>query len=61
MAEPNTPVKLSGDTDPRYGELTAAIIETINERGRGLLFVGVLGALRLAEEQVLRGQWDTYA
>lgn len=42
--------------DPRYGALIDAIVDTINERGRDLLFVGVLGALRLVELRVIENQ-----
>lgn len=49
-------VPLFGGDDPRYGELTAAILETVRERGEGLLFLGVLGALRLVEDRLIRDQ-----
>ena len=51
-----TIVPLFGGADPRYGELLAAIIETVRERGKGLLFVGVVGALRLAEARIIQDQ-----
>ncbi len=44
--------------DPRYGALLDAITDTINERGRDLLFVGVLGVLRLAELRLIENQRD---
>lgn len=53
-----TATPLFGDDDPRYGTLTDAILATIYERGRGLLLVGVLGAIRLAEEQIVRENYD---
>lgn len=46
-------ISLFGPNDPRYGELTVAILETIRERGEGLLFLGILGALRMAEDQLI--------
>lgn len=49
---------LFGSNDPRYGELTVAILETIRERGEGLLFVGVLGSLRMVEDQLIQEQKD---
>lgn len=47
------------DGDPRYGALIDAIIDTINGRGKGLLFVGVIGALRLVEMRVIENQRNT--
>lgn len=49
-------VPLFNGIDPRYGELTVALISVIEERGRGLLFVGVLGVLRLVEREVMERQ-----
>lgn len=50
------PVPLFGGEDPRYGELLAAVLEIVRERGKGLLLVGILGTLRLAEDQLIRDQ-----
>lgn len=52
-------VHLFNGADPRYGELLAAIMETIRERENGLLFVGVLGVPRLVEDELIKKQRET--
>lgn len=49
-------VPLFGGADPRYGELLAAILDVITERQRGLVFAGVLGVLRLVEDELILRQ-----
>lgn len=55
-SQPADVVKLFGTSDPRYGALYQAIIDTIEEHNDGLLFVGLLGVLRLIENEVIRYQ-----
>lgn len=52
-------VSLFNGEDPRYGELLGAIMDTIAERQKGLLFAGVLGVLRLVEDQLIKNQRET--
>lgn len=47
-------IPLFGGNDPRCGELIAAILDVIYERGKGLPFVSVLGTLRLAENELIK-------
>lgn len=53
------PVPLFGGEDPRYDELFYATIEVVRERGSGLILAGVLGVLRLVEDQLIREQRES--
>jgi hypothetical protein len=57
MSQPDTTVvSLFNGVDPRYDELLTAIMNVIAERQKGLVFAGVLGVLRLVEDELILRQ-----
>ena len=54
----NDPIPLFHGSDPRYGALLDAIMDVIIDRQEGLLFVGIVGVLRLVETKLLKDHFS---